>query len=302
MKKISVIVTTYNHEKYIAQCLDGILAQKNCPEFEIVIGNDFSTDKTEEVILEYKKKFPEIIKILPRTQNLGMQKNLKDCFAHCSGDYIAICEGDDFWIDEFKLKKQYEALEQDAMAIMSFTDLKFFTEENGIFVYKDYIPETKKDSKVKLNIRDMIKYNNPIGNFSVCMYKKEAIKLVPDSFYENPDNFDWLFNLYVLDNSFYAINIDDYSSAYRKNGNGLWSGLSDKKKYYKMMKAIFYYNYLFDYKYFDEFLILNVNINTTTTKLKNPAKAYKKLIGWEIPILDKFVGIGLFVRRRMAKK
>lgn len=299
MKKISVVVTTYNHEKYIAQCLEGILAQKDCPEFEIVIGNDFSTDKTEAVILEYQKKSPDIIKILKRTQNLGMQKNLKDCFANCEGDYIAICEGDDFWTDEFKLKKQYEALEKDANAIMSFTDLKLLIKKNGSSVYKKHIPEIKSVLKKKVYIGDMIVYKSPAATFSVCMYKREAIKFVPDSFYENPDNFDWLFNLYVLDNNFYAIFIRDYSVAYRVCESGLWSGLSEKKRHYETMKAICTYNHLFDYRYFDMFLsLLNVNI----IKYIHPAKMYKKLIGWEIPILDKSIGIGIFARRRKVKK
>ena len=110
MSLISVVVTTYNQEKYIEEALEGILMQKDCPDFEIIIGNDCSTDFTGEIIEKYSKKYPDIIKVLPRTRNLGMQLNLKDCFKNCSGDYIAICEGDDYWIDCHKLKKQYELL------------------------------------------------------------------------------------------------------------------------------------------------------------------------------------------------
>lgn len=109
--KVSVCVITYNQADYISETLDSILMQKCDFAFEIVIGEDCSQDKTRDICIEYKNKYPDIIKLLLPDKNRGMYTNFIETICHCSGEYIAFCEGDDYWIDPYKLQKQFDFLE-----------------------------------------------------------------------------------------------------------------------------------------------------------------------------------------------
>ncbi len=105
---ISVVVITYNHEKYIAKALESILNQKGEFEIEILVGDDSSVDSTPDIIREYIDKYPNIIKADLREKNIGATRNSYELFMKARGEYIAILEGDDYWKDECKLKKQLE--------------------------------------------------------------------------------------------------------------------------------------------------------------------------------------------------
>lgn len=107
----SVLMITYNHEKYIAEAIDSVIMQKTNFDYVIVIGEDCSTDKTREIVLEYKAKYPNKIKLLLQEKNVGMMQNFIDTLKVCSGKYIAMLEGDDYWTDPYKLQKQVDFLE-----------------------------------------------------------------------------------------------------------------------------------------------------------------------------------------------
>jgi len=108
---VSIAMLTYNHEKYIRQALDGILKQKVNFMYEIVIGEDCSTDNTRNILLEYKDRNPNIIKLILHEKNVGMKENSNAILRQCIGKYCAICEGDDYWVDPYKLKQQVCFLE-----------------------------------------------------------------------------------------------------------------------------------------------------------------------------------------------
>ena len=110
-KLLTVATTTYNHGPYIAQSIDSFLMQKTNFDFEIVIGEDRSTDNTLEVCLKYQAKYPGKVRILQREKNLGMMGNLIETLKECHGKYIAFCEGDDYWTHKHKLQKQVDFLE-----------------------------------------------------------------------------------------------------------------------------------------------------------------------------------------------
>jgi len=110
--EVSVIVTTYFHEKYIAQALDSIIMQETTFCFEILIGDDASQDKTPEIIKDYAARYPELIRPVLRNENLGATRNSKDLRSRARGRYLSTLEGDDFWLDPHKLQKQWEFLEK----------------------------------------------------------------------------------------------------------------------------------------------------------------------------------------------
>lgn len=110
--KVSVICNAYNHEKYIAKCLDGLVMQKTTFPFEILIHDDASTDGTAEIIRAYEKRYPHLIKPIYQTENQYSKGGIYQFqYPRAQGEYIAFCEGDDFWIDELKLQRQFDALE-----------------------------------------------------------------------------------------------------------------------------------------------------------------------------------------------
>lgn len=115
MIKVSICCITYNHATFIRQCLDGFLMQQCDFEYEILIHDDASTDGTIEIIREYQEKYPNIIKPIIQKENQyskGVRGfNFLYNFPRAKGKYLAICEGDDFWTDKFKLKKQVDLLD-----------------------------------------------------------------------------------------------------------------------------------------------------------------------------------------------
>jgi glycosyltransferase involved in cell wall biosynthesis len=103
---------SYNHERYISDAITSILAQRTDFQYEIVIGDDCSTDETPDIIETYRRSNPETIRILHREKRLGNKRNFIDILANCRGEYIALLDGDDYWIDPYKLQKQVDFLEQ----------------------------------------------------------------------------------------------------------------------------------------------------------------------------------------------
>lgn len=109
---VSVWMITYNHEKYIRQSLEGAVSQKTNFAFEIIIGEDCSTDGTRAIVEEFESRYPDIIVPIYHETNVGAMRNAYEyCYPRLSGKYVACLEGDDYWIDENKLQKQVDFLE-----------------------------------------------------------------------------------------------------------------------------------------------------------------------------------------------
>ena len=109
---ISVNVITYNQEKYIAQTIDSILAQKTIYKYELIIADDCSLDGTLSICLDYYRKYPNIIRVVSNNPNKGLLRNYHETVALSRGKYIASIAGDDWWCDVDKLQKQVEFLEK----------------------------------------------------------------------------------------------------------------------------------------------------------------------------------------------
>ena len=118
---VTIRCITYNQEKYIRQCLDGFIMQKTNFKFEAIVHDDASTDSTANIIREYAQRYPNIIKPILETENQyskGTLHNVLDPLM--TGKYIAICEGDDYWTDQYKLQKQVDFLESNPSYFMCF--------------------------------------------------------------------------------------------------------------------------------------------------------------------------------------
>ena len=133
---VTIRCITYNHEPYIRQCLEGFVMQKTNFPFEAIVHDDASTDGTAAIIREYAEKYPDIIKPIYETENQyskhdGSLQRIMN--AHIRGKYVAICEGDDYWIDPLKLQKQVDFLENHPEYTLSHTAFNFYYQENFTF-------------------------------------------------------------------------------------------------------------------------------------------------------------------------
>jgi glycosyltransferase involved in cell wall biosynthesis len=150
---VSVWMTTYNHEKYISDAIEGVVNQKTSFPFELVIGEDKSSDKTREICLRYKELYPDIIKLIINPTNIGLISNYNETLQECNGKYIAYCDGDDYWTDLNKLQKQVDFLEADKSIDMVFTEKHV---QKGQEIFKSErtseVPDTTFESIILSNM------------------------------------------------------------------------------------------------------------------------------------------------------
>jgi len=165
---VSIRTSTYNHEKYIRQCIEGILMQKTDFPFEYIIGEDCSTDGTMAIVREYAQKYPDVIRVVTDDVNVGMRANGLRCIERCRGKYMAICEGDDWWTDPHKLQKQVDFLESHPDYLMCTTSYSSFRMKDG------QVKEGVKDGQGRdITLRSLMKKNR-IGTLTV-MYRKDIL-------------------------------------------------------------------------------------------------------------------------------
>lgn len=129
-KKVSVVIATYNHERFLSQALESVVKQKVNFDFEVLVGDDCSTDNTANIVRKYAELYPNIIVPFIREKNLGMAGNVMDLVLRAKGEYIAFIEGDDYWIDEKKLQKQIDFLDSNLDYIAVFSKC-IIVDENG---------------------------------------------------------------------------------------------------------------------------------------------------------------------------
>lgn len=155
---VSVLCCCYNHAEFIAQALDGILNQETSYSYEIIISDDGSQDGTQDVIRQYAQKYPDVVKkVTLREKNVGIGLNYYEALCQVEGKYLAICDGDDYWVDPQKLQKQVDYLEKHgdcAVVCGNFRTHRSGTpeEEDSVFRVKDFMHSKCTD----YTIRDFI--------------------------------------------------------------------------------------------------------------------------------------------------
>ncbi len=160
---VSVKMITYNHAPFIAQAIEGVLQQKTNFPFELVIGEDCSTDGTREIVHEYQTKYPGIIRVITSDKNVGMKTNGLRTLKACRGKYIAFCEGDDYWQSPHKLQKQVDYLEdnRDCGLVYSSYDVYHVTDKKTI---KDFIKHRKWEMPKAPTLADIVEGNGGLSH------------------------------------------------------------------------------------------------------------------------------------------
>ncbi|MDE6729007.1 MAG: glycosyltransferase, partial [Oscillospiraceae bacterium] len=147
--KVSVVVLCYNQMRYIEQCIDSILCQKVNFKYEILIGDDASTDNTKDILMRYYEQYKDRIKLCIRETNIGASANALDLICAASGEYIAYLEGDDFWCDPNKLQKQCDFLDANPSYAACFHDIKLINEKGKLIHKRPYWISRKRIFRYK---------------------------------------------------------------------------------------------------------------------------------------------------------
>ncbi|MFZ1301784.1 MAG: glycosyltransferase [Candidatus Microsaccharimonas sp.] len=208
--KVSIVSISYNQEKFIKQALDSFLSQKTNFDIEIIIADDASTDGTREIIAEYAKKHGEIFVPVLRKKNIGIQNNIIDALSRARGDYIAICEGDDFWTDDLKLQKQVDFLEKNKDYAVCFHPVRVFFEDK---THDDSIFPEKREN---FSLTRLLKSNFIQTNSVMYRRQDDYRQLLNNTF-----PFDWYMHLFHAQYGKVGY-INEVMASYRRHNRGAW--------------------------------------------------------------------------------
>lgn len=229
-KLLSVGILTYNQSVYIRRCLESVLMQKVGFDYEVVIGDDCSTDGTQEVLKEYERLYPDRFVLLLNNRNKGISANYKQVFRACKGKYIALCEGDDFWTAEDKLQKQVDFLEshQEYGFVGAYSQLLFPDGEIKEDKY-DYMPKPiiEKGWELYGNVFEYAKSGPVTRTVSIC-FRRSIIE--PYIRYEGLGN-DLVLQTVLAKHSLFA-KYEQPMTMYRQGGVSTSRNDFEKRLYY----------------------------------------------------------------------
>lgn len=263
---VSVCMITYNHAAYIEKALDGIFMQSGPFDLELIISDDCSSDETNKIIERKIRQINNItLKYFPQKKNLGIIENFVFALNHCSGKYISICEGDDFWLDEKKLEKQISLLEAEKNLVGSFHYVKVQ------FEGKPYLSNIYCKEVPKILCTDDLIAKRSLIHTSSLFFRREAM-IFPD-WYTSFLSGDYALSS-ILSKSGCFKRIDEVMSVYRVHEFGVTNtreyNINNRNLKVQILRKL---NKFHDYKYNDKF-------EKVISELLNPPKKlnlFKKL-------------------------
>ena len=209
---LSVCIRTYNQERYIAQALDSVLGQKTSFPFEVVVSDDCSNDETKGILLDYQQRYPDRIQILWSETNIGGPRNLRRVIEASKAKYITCLDGDDYYLDKYKLQKQVEFLEENegyAACFHNVMDISEKSNKRSLFLPLDF-PSV-------VDACDVISRPWFLPIHSVMM-RREFISF--PNWYETVMNDDYVVNLSVAMHGPYYY-MSDVMAVYRHHDNNV---------------------------------------------------------------------------------
>ncbi|HKP54369.1 MAG TPA: glycosyltransferase [Chloroflexia bacterium] len=238
--KVSVLIITYNHERFIAQAVESALMQQTDFDYEIVIGEDCSTDGTREIVRELHRRHPDKIRLLLPEKNLGVARNFAQTLDACHGEYVALLEGDDYWTSPDKLQKQVEFLDshpQCATCSHRVTIVHDDEQNRPDTVYPSFVKEIS-------TLEDLFKQE--IVPTPSIMFRNKLFTEFPQ----------WVFASYMVDFPLHVLNTQhgaighlmDIMAVYRVHSGGVYSGQSAIRNQEASVKLYEYINEHLNYK------------------------------------------------------
>jgi len=252
---VSVCVLTYNHVNFIRNAIESVLSQQVNFLWEFIIADDFSTDGTRDILIEYQKQNPDRIRLILQERNVGAAENWFDLIKSPKGKYIAYFEGDDYWVDPCKLQKQVDFLESNPDFAICFHNSKIiYEDEPGKTSFSNPANQQEVSS-----FEDLAK-----GEFiytATCMFRRENLIKFPEKYFLHLNNYTLdLHNAQYGNIKF----INETMSVYRVHKGGIWSMVAREKTLISQLPAYKFYLDYFDKKYKPYFL---AHLRGMTTEL-----------------------------------
>ncbi|OQY27194.1 MAG: hypothetical protein B6244_11310 [Candidatus Cloacimonetes bacterium 4572_55] len=306
--KLSVCITTYNHESYIAQAIDSVLRQETDFDFEILIGEDDSKDQTREIVKAYKDRYPDKIRLFLHdrknviyisgiaTGRWNFTNNLK----HAKGQYVALLDGDDYWTDPLKLQKQVDFLDAHPDFAISFHNVRCVWQDGS----QPPFTLCAKNMKEEMTIHALLRQNT-IPTAAV-VYRSGLFREFPTWYFEILPG-DW--PLHILNAEHGKIKyFDQVMSVYRLHQGGIWTSKKDSFIWKERLKLYMTINSHFNFKYNDIIekstadcfykLAVSYHIQNDKEQANWFAKEYRNRVSkWIRPFDSKY--IKLLIRFRM---
>lgn len=223
---VDVVMPTYNHEKYLAQAIESVLSQQTNFPCRILIGDDCSSDNTPAIAKSYVERYPGKIEFISSSENLGAlhrERVSVKVLNQCTAKYVAMLEGDDFWIDDKKLQKQVYFLESHPECSISYHEAKMFFEDGSAPARPVFPVEQKEIS----TLEDVI----GSGLFPIpctILFRNKILGKLPEAFYK-VRNADWMLIVLLAERGKLGY-LNEVMAAYRVHSGGLWSGLSPAQR------------------------------------------------------------------------
>jgi glycosyltransferase involved in cell wall biosynthesis len=237
---VTALVVTYNHEQFIRRALESIGRQVLDQPFEIVIADDSSTDRTVEIAKAWAEGFVGEFRVLSQEEErLGITRNYQRAFLQCSGEFIAVLEGDDEWLTSDKLRRLSAPMAADPTLAMAGNYTMMVDEANGTStLLPDSEPRERRIDVVELS------RGNAFSTFSACMYRTSALRAIrPETF--DVLAYDWLINMSVM-LSGDALLVPEVLTMYRRHAGGVWSSKSQRQRDEQVRDILPGYIALFD--------------------------------------------------------
>ncbi|HCP94704.1 MAG TPA: hypothetical protein DIU05_11830 [Bacteroidetes bacterium] len=287
-KKVSCHVITYNQKDYISQCIDGILMQKVSFPIEIIIGDDNSIDGTREIVKSYSEKHPDIIRLnLREVKGSGIpgKENFLSTLKMCTGEYISLCDGDDYWTDPLKLQKQVDFLDKNPEYVLCFHPVDI--EQSDGTILSDFITKVPHNYE---QITTLAEYGNYIHTPSVLF--RNILNSLPVGMQHTPIGDYFIYMLLAKHGKIKQL--PDTMAVYRRHPGGVHSLTSEEQKVQKWFLMLYYLipsfndqiqkillNRLFSTA--ETIIIYHNQLNYNTFKLlHNCLSQYKILVFWTL--------------------
>lgn len=217
--KVSVLLTTYNHEKWIAQTIDSTLMQETNFDYEVVIMEDCSTDSTRDIVIDFQKKYPDKIRLILSEKNRCDNMNFVTAWQTSPSQYVALLDGDDYWTSPHKLQRQVDLLDSHPDYAVCYHNVTILYQDGS---HERWYHDRSAAKKEISTLEDLL-----AGCFIPgCspMLRKGLLTEFPDWFYSD-NSADW--TLYILLTQHGKIGyIDELMGIFRVHSGGFWSGAS----------------------------------------------------------------------------
>lgn len=280
--RLSILLVCYNHEKYISRALNSLFGQNFEGPIELVIADDGSSDNTFAIIKEHEAKDSRFhVKYLDNTSNRGITKNYQRGFAACSGEYIAVLEGDDYWVSPFKLQRQLDFLDYHWECDLCSVNYFVYEEERSQLTTRVPIGFGFRF----ISARDLIA-DNLVGNFSTCMYRKDALDALPAELFEIC-SYDWIVNICVARYSLIGF-LEEPLSVYRLHSSGTWSQTSHINKLKEQLELIPAYDQLTNHVFQADFEMLAKHLRNVMNA-SHIQRAAEEVVQPVVQVLPSFI-------------